>query len=110
MTVTEQSRLDVRKCSLSWTTITEWNTLFVDCVHYSNILEFRADDRAYWRRMGVANLERRRITMEAEKRERRKYREHDDETADSASCVCTVCSRICRSAIGFYGPRHIHRA
>ena len=34
--------------------------------------ETRADDRAYWRRtslMGVAHLERRRITTEAEKRE-----------------------------------------
>ena len=37
--------------------------------------ENRADDRTCWRRtsrMGVANLERRRITMEAQKRERRK--------------------------------------
>ena len=35
--------------------------------------ENRADDRACWRRtsrMGVANLEQRRITMEAQKRER----------------------------------------
>ena len=39
--------------------------------------ETTADDRAYWRRtsrMGVANLERRRIITEAEKRERRKNR------------------------------------
>ena len=52
-----------------------------------------ADDRAYWRRtsrMGVANLERRRITMEADKRERRKNREYDNDTADSAVCVRNV--------------------
>ena len=68
--------------------------------------ETTADDRAYWRRtsgMGVANLERRRIITEAEKRERRKNREYDNDTADSAVCVCNVCGRICRSAIGLCG-------
>ena len=66
--------------------------------------ETTADDRAYWcrtSRMGVANLERRRIITEAEKRGRRKNREYDD-TADSAVCMCNVCGRICRSAIGIY--------
>ncbi len=44
--------------------------------------ETRADDRGDWRhtsRMCVANLERRRITMEAEKRERLKNREQYNE-------------------------------
>ena len=68
-------------------------------------LETTADDRAYWRRtsrMGVANLEQRRITTETEKRERRKNREYDNDTADSAVCMCNVCGRICRSAIALY--------
>ena len=57
--------------------------------------ENRADDRACWRRtsrMGAANLEQRRITMEAQKRERRKNRENDNDTADSrpTSCLCNV--------------------
>ena len=70
--------------------------------------ETTADDRAYWR-MGVANLERRRIITEAEKRERRKNREYDNDTADSAVCVCNVCGRICRSAIGLYSHQRTHR-
>ena len=56
--------------------------------------ETTAGDRAYWRRtsrIGVANFERRRITTEAEKRERRNNREYDNDTADSAVCVCNVC-------------------
>ena len=67
--------------------------------------ETTAYDRAYWRltsRMGVANLERRRIITEAEKIEWRKNREYDNDTADSAVCVCNVCGRICRTAIGLY--------
>ena len=32
--------------------------------------------------------------MEAEKRERRKNQEYDNDTADSAVCVCNVCGRI----------------
>ena len=75
--------------------------------------ETTADDRAYWRRtsrrssrMSVANLERRRITTEAEKRERRKNREYDNDTADSAACVCNVCGRICRSEMGLYTIEH----
>ena len=74
--------------------------------------ETSADDRAYWRRtsrMGVANLERRRIIMEAEKRERRKNQEYDNDTADSAVCVCNVCGRIFRSAIGLYSHQRTHR-
>ena len=74
--------------------------------------ETTADDRAYWRRtshMGVANLERRRIITEAEKRERRKNQEYDNDTADSAVCVCNVCGRICRSAIGLYSHQRTHR-
>ena len=39
-------------------------------------------------RMRVANLERRRITMEAQKRERRKNRKQDN---DTAVCVFNVC-------------------
>ena len=75
--------------------------------------ENRADDRACWRRtsrMGVANLEQRRITMEAQKRERRKNRENDNDTADSTSCLCNVCGRICRSAIALYSHQRTHRA
>ena len=75
-------------------------------------LQTTAEDRAYWRRtsrMGVANLERKRITTEAEKRERRKNREYDNDTADSAVCVCNVCGRICRSAIGLYSHQRTHR-
>ena len=74
--------------------------------------ETTADDRAYWRRtsrMGVANLERRRIITEAEKRERRKNREYDNDTADSAVCVCNVCGRIRRSAIGLYSHQRTLR-
>ena len=62
--------------------------------------ETRADDRAYWlrrptSRMVVADLERRRITMEAEKRERRKNREQGTDIAVS-SCVCVyVCVCVC---------------
>ena len=75
--------------------------------------ENRADDRACLRRysrMGVANLEQRRITMEAQKRERRKNRENDNDTADSTSCLCNVFGRICRSAIGLYSHQRTHRA
>ena len=75
--------------------------------------ENRADDRASWQRtsrMGVANLEQRRITMEAQKTERRKNRENDNDTADSTSCLCNVCGRICRSAIGLYSHQRTHRA
>ena len=75
--------------------------------------ENRADDRACWRRtscMGVANLEQRRITMEAQKRERRKNRENDNDTADRTSCLCNVCGRICRSAIGLYSHQRTDRA
>ena len=43
-------------------------------------------------RMGVANRERRRITTGAEKREQRKNRDYDYETADSAGCVYNVCT------------------
>ena len=59
--------------------------------------ETRADDRAYWRRtsrMGVANLARRRITTEADKRARPKNRKYDNDTSDSAVCVCNVQSQI----------------
>ena len=75
--------------------------------------ENRADDRACWRRtsrMGVSNLERRRMTMEAQQREGRKNRENDNDTADSTSCLCNVCGRICRSAIGLYSHQRTHRA
>ena len=75
--------------------------------------ENRADDRTCWRRtsrMGVANLEQKRITMEAQKRERRKNRENDNDTADSTSCLCNVCGRLCRSAIGLYSHQRTHRA
>ena len=75
--------------------------------------ENRADDQACWQRtsrMGVANLEQRRITMEAQKRERRKNRENDNDTADSTSCLCNVCGRISRSAIGLYSHQRTHRA
>ena len=74
--------------------------------------ETTADDRAYWRltsHMGVVNLERRRITTEAEQRERRKNRDYDNDTAYSAICVCNVCGRICRSAIGLYSHQRTHR-
>ena len=74
--------------------------------------ETRADYRAYWRRtsrMGVANIEGRRITTEAEKRERRKNREYDNDTSDSAVCVCNVCGRIRRSAICLYSHQRTHR-
>ena len=50
-------------------------------------------------RMGVANLERSRTTMEAEKRERQKNRKQDN---DTAICVSNVCDRICRSSFGLY--------
>ena len=56
---TDQLKANLKKCEMD----IQWETT--------------ADERAYWRRtsrMGVANLERRRITMEAEKRERRKNR------------------------------------
>ena len=80
----DQLKVNLKKCEMDL----QWETT--------------ADDRAYWRRasrMGVANhLERRRITTEAEKRERRKNREYDNDTSDSAVCVCNVCGRICRSA------------
>ena len=49
--------------------------------------------------MGVANRERSRTTMEAEKRERRKNRKQDN---DTAVCVSNVCDRICRSSFGLY--------
>ena len=39
--------------------------------------------------MGVANVDRRRITMDAEINERRKNREQQD--TDTAVCVCNVC-------------------
>ena len=71
--------------------------------------ETTADDRAYWRRtsrMGVANLERRRIITEAEKRERRKNREYDNDTADSAVCVCNVCGRMSISNRPLQPPTH----
>ena len=75
--------------------------------------ENRADDRACCRRtshMGVANLEQRRITMEAQKRERRKNRENDNNIADSTSCLCNVCGRICRSATSLYSHQRTHPA
>ena len=53
--------------------------------------ETTADGRAYWRRtsrMGVANLERRWIITEAEKRERRKNLEYDNDTAAWCRHVC----------------------
>ena len=57
--------------------------------------ETTADDRAYWRRtsrMGVANLERRRITTEAEKRERRKKRtENMTTTRQTVQYACAMC-------------------
>ena len=62
--------------------------------------------------MGVANIERRRITMDAEKSGERMNREHDNETADSAVdpvplCIhmCNVCGRIRRSVISFYSHK-----
>ena len=32
-----------------------------------------------------------------------------NDTADSAVCVCNVCGRICRSAIGLYSHQRTHR-
>ena len=49
--------------------------------------------------MGVANHERSRTTMKAAKRERRKNRKQDN---DTAVCVSNVCDRICRSSFGLY--------
>ena len=34
MLVRGQSRYDVRQCSFSQRTVTEWNKLSADCVHY----------------------------------------------------------------------------
>ena len=58
--------------------------------------------------MGVGNLERRRITMEAEKKERRKNREQDNNTA--LLHVCSVFSQIGRSGIGLSIHQRTHRA
>ena len=69
---TDQLKANLNKCEMDL----QWETT--------------TDDRAYWRRtssIGVENLERRRITTEADKRERRKNREFDNDTADSAVCV-----------------------
>ena len=60
---------------------------------------FRLGVRFRTSRMGVANLERSRTTMEAEKKERRKNRKQDN---DNAVCVSNVCDRICRSSFGLY--------
>ena len=61
--------------------------------------DYRLGVRLRTSRMGVANLERSRTTMEAEKRERRKNRKQDN---DTAVCVSNVCDRICRSSFGLY--------
>ena len=58
--------------------------------------------RAHWlhtSRMRVSHLERRRIIMEAEKRDLQNNREHDNDTETSA---CTVCGRIRRQSNGVY--------
>ena len=55
--------------------------------------------------MGVANLERSRTTMEAEKRERRKNRKQDN---DTAVCVSNACDRICRSSFGHYSHQRTY--
>ena len=55
--------------------------------------------------MCVANLERSRTTMEAEKRERRKNRKQDN---DTVVCVSNVCDRICRSSLGLYSHQRTY--
>ena len=56
--------------------------------------ETTADDRAYWRRtsrMGVANLERRRIITEAEKRESGERTENMTTTLQTVQYACAMC-------------------
>ena len=43
--------------------------------------------------------------MEAEKRERRKNRKQDN---DTAVCVSNVCDRICRSSFGLYSHQRTY--
>ena len=57
-------------------------------------LETTADDRAYWRRashMGVANLERRRIITEAEKRESSERTENMTTTLQTVQYAYSMC-------------------
>ena len=70
--------------------------------------ETRAADRAHWlhtSRMCASHLERRRIIMEAEKRDLQNNREHDNDTETSA---CMVCGRICRQSNGLYSHLRTH--
>ena len=67
------------------------------CESVSQLHDCRLRVRLRTSRMGVAHHERSRTTMEAEKRERRKNRKQDN---DTAVCVSNVCDRICRSSFG----------
>ena len=67
------------------------------CESVSQLHDCRLRVRLRTSRMGVANHERSRTTMKAAKRERRKNRKQDN---DTAVCVSNVCDRICRSSFG----------
>ena len=67
--------------------------------------DYRLGVRLRTSRMGVANLERSRTTMEAEKRERRKNRKQDN---DTAVCVSNLWDRICRSSFGLYSHQRTY--
>ena len=69
------------------------------CESVSQLHDCRLRVRLRTSRTGVANHERSRTTMKAAKRERRKNRKQDN---DTAVCVSNVCDRICRSSFGLY--------
>ena len=69
------------------------------CESVSQLHDCRLRVRLRTSRMGVANHERSRTTMQAAKRERRKNLKQDN---DTAVCVSNVSDRICRSSFGRY--------
>ena len=54
--VKEQSRLDIRKYSLSQKTINEWNKLSTDCVNARSVNMFKTDIDKYIKRAGYTQM------------------------------------------------------